>query len=143
LATEQGIVIKIHDSRAIVKTMRSGACESCSAKNSCISQGNEMEVEALNPAGAREGDRVVLEIKAGALLKATFLLYVFPVLCMIVGAVAGEKAAQKLGMDGNALSVALSFAFLFASILVVRVKGKKMGEKEPYHPKIIRILKPR
>jgi sigma-E factor negative regulatory protein RseC len=141
LATEQGIVIKISSMGAIVKTLRSEACESCSAQHSCSTQGNEMEVEAVNRVGAKAGDRVVLEIKTSPFLKATFLLYVFPILCMMLGAVLGEKVAPKIGMGGNALSVLLAFAFFFFSIWVVKAKGEKMGKKEAYHPAIIRIIK--
>ena len=141
LATEQGIVVKVSSTGAIVKTLRSEACESCSAKHSCSSQGNDMEVEAVNRVGAKEGDRVVLEIKNSPFLKATFLLYVFPVLCMILGAVLGEKFAPEFEMDGNTLSVLFAFIFFFFSIWVVKTKGEKMGKREAYHPTIIRILK--
>lgn len=102
-----------------------------------------MEVKAVNRAGAKEGDRVVLEIKTSPFLKATFLLYVFPILCMILGAVLGEKIAPVLQMDENTLSVVFALAFFLISIWVVKVKGEKMGKKEAYHPVIIRILKSR
>jgi len=65
---------------AWVKTRRGSACESCSARHSCASpegDGQEMEVEAINLAGAAIGDQVVVSIESAALLKTSFLLYVF------------------------------------------------------------------
>ena len=37
-----------------------------------------MEVEAVNVAGARVGDQILLRIESGAVLKVSFLLYIFP-----------------------------------------------------------------
>jgi len=80
LATEEGIVIRMEGGTAWVKTRRGSACESCSARHSCASpegDGQEMEVEAINLAGAAIGDQVVVSIESAALLKTSFLLYVF------------------------------------------------------------------
>jgi sigma-E factor negative regulatory protein RseC len=76
LATEQGIVLRTDSEAAWVKTLRSSSCEGCTAKGSCHSTGggNEMEVKALNAAGARAGDRIVLSFETASLLKATFLI---------------------------------------------------------------------
>ena len=82
MATEEGIVFKLGDAgpgTAWVKTTRSSACAGCSSRDACHAEGGgkEMEVEAINTARARVGDRIVLNIKTSSLLKATFLLYVF------------------------------------------------------------------
>ena len=76
MATEKGIVLRTDSEAAWVKTVRSSACEGCTAKGSCHSMGggNEMEVKALNTAGARAGDRIVLSFETASLLKATFLI---------------------------------------------------------------------
>ena len=93
MATEQGIVIKTDSSAAWVKTIKTGACEGCSARGSCHSLGHsdQMEVKAINQAGAKVGDRIVLLFETSSLLKATFLLYVFPILLLIIGAAIGQE----------------------------------------------------
>ena len=142
MATEQGVVIKTMDSIAVVKTKKSEACEGCSSRDSCMTKGNDMEVEAINRIGAMAGDGVMIEVQTRPFLKATFLLYVFPIVCMILGAVLGEKLAPQMGYDdASALSAILGFAFFFISVWIVKTKGKKMGEDEAYRPKIVRILK--
>jgi len=100
-----------------------------------------MEVAVINRIGAKEGDRIVLNIQSGPFLKATFLIYMFPILCMVLGAIIGEKLSLSLDFGKSALSAAFGFSFFILAIGMVKIKGKKMGETEAYRPKIIRILK--
>jgi sigma-E factor negative regulatory protein RseC len=141
LATEQGMVITTHGGTAVVKTKKSEACAGCSSQNSCNSKGNDMEVSVVNDIGAKKGDDVILRIQTAPFLKATFMLYLFPILFMMGGAFLGERLALRFDFDESVLSAILAFSFLFISILIVKAKGKEMGENEAYHPKIIRIIK--
>ncbi|MEJ2099311.1 MAG: SoxR reducing system RseC family protein [Desulfobacterales bacterium] len=77
MATEQGVILRTDSQTAWVKTVRSSGCEGCSAKGSChtMGGGQDMEVKALNTAGARVGDRIVLSYETPSFLKATFLIY--------------------------------------------------------------------
>lgn len=145
MATEAGIVTKIgSESRqtAWVKVMPSSACEACSSRHSCTAKpgGDEREVEAINPIGAAVGDRIQLSISTGSLLKATFLLYIFPVLCMLAGGIAGHIIAAHLLWDTSVLSAIAAFACLAAAMLVVRLGGNRMAQSTAYRPRIIRII---
>ena len=142
MATEQGIVIKTDSGTAWVKTVKSGACAGCSARGSCHAMGNsdEMEVKAINQAGAKVGDRIVLSFETSSLLKATFMLYVFPILLLIAGAAIGHEMAPKFGFDPSGFSAIIGFAFFFAAVLVIKAKAGKMAKKNEYRPKITRIL---
>lgn len=141
MATEEGIVLSATPTIARVKTKKSEACESCASRKSCgvMGGGNDMEVDALNTAGARAGDRVVLKFQTASLLKATFLLYVFPILCLLGGAIIGQQAGEHFSVDPSACSAVLGFAAFGLSILVVRIQGNAMGQKKDYQPSIIRI----
>ncbi|MBW1954890.1 MAG: SoxR reducing system RseC family protein [Deltaproteobacteria bacterium] len=143
MTTEEGIVIDIRGETARVKTQKTGACESCSARTSChaIGGGKEMEVDALNTVGARIGDRVVMGFETASLVKASFLLYVLPILCMIAGGFLGEEAAGIFGLNPAFLSVLTAFLFLGLSFVFIRIKGNRMGRTESYRPKIIRVVK--
>ena len=144
MATEEGIVFKMGSSAAgtaWVKTTRSSACASCSSKDACHvgGGGKEMEVEAINTAGARVGDRIVLNIKTASLLKATFLLYVFPILAMIAGAVLGQKVALMRGTDPSGLSALFGFLFFGLAFIVIRVTGRRLSTNASYKPEIIKV----
>ena len=142
MATEQGIVIKADSRAAWVKTVKSGDCAGCTARGSCHSMGNsaEREVKAINAAGAKEGDRILLLFETSSLLKATFLLYVFPILLLIIGAVLGQEMAPRLDFSPSGLSALTGFSFFFTAVLIVKIRANKMALKKEYRPKVIKIL---
>ncbi|UCH21751.1 MAG: SoxR reducing system RseC family protein [Deltaproteobacteria bacterium] len=143
MATEEGVVIKINATSAWVKTTRTGACKACSARGSCstIGGGKEMEVEAVNDAGARVGDRIVLSFETASLLKACFFVYVFPILLLILGAAVGFNAAPLLDLNASGLSAVCGFSSLLLAFWFVKSRGNRMARNKKYRPKIIRILK--
>lgn len=143
VATEEGLVITAGPTIARVKTKKSEACKACASRKSCsvMGGGNDMEVDALNLAGARAGDRVVVKFQTASLLKATFLLYIFPILCLFAGAVSGQAIGEKTGLNPSACSAAVGFLFFAGSILFVRKKGNALALKKDYQPAIVRIKK--
>ena len=142
MATEQGIVLRTDSGAAWVKTVRSSACEGCTAKGSCNSMGGgkEMEVKALNTAGARVGDQIVLSFETASLLKATFLIYVFPIILLIVGAALGQVLAPYIELGPSTVSVLLGFVFFFTALFIIKVRANKMARKNAYQPKITKIV---
>jgi sigma-E factor negative regulatory protein RseC len=146
LATEQGIVIKAglphRENMALVKTVQSSACSSCSARHQCSpdAQGKDREIEAINLVNAKAGDVIQISMDNSALLKATFLLYVFPIICMLVGAFAGNGMGKAWGMDPSTLSVLAGIVCFAAAIVVLRKQANVMALKSKYQPKITRII---
>jgi sigma-E factor negative regulatory protein RseC len=142
LATEQGIVIRTDSRAAWVKTIKTGDCAGCTARGSCHSLGNnnEMEVKAINEAGAREGDRIVLSFNTSSLLKATFLLYVFPILMLMIGAVIGQGIAPNIDLNPSGCAALTGFSFFFAAVLIIKARANRMALKNEYRPKIVKII---
>ncbi len=144
MATEEGIVLKLQSpTTALVKTTKSSACKGCASKESCNSMGTgkEMEVEVINPSNAKEGDKVVIEFKSSSLLKASFLIHIFPILCLVAGAIVGQEVAVKFSLDKSAASAMFGFLFFVLAFLIVRLVGEKMADKDSYKPRIIRVKK--
>lgn len=143
MATEEGIVTKTESTTAWVTTTKTAACESCAAKTSCSALGGatEMEVKVINTAGAKIGERVVISFETSPLLKATFLLYVIPVLFLLVGAFVGEKMSLYFHASASILSAVAGFLFFGLAILFVIFKGNRLAKRDEYCPKIIRIIK--
>ncbi len=143
MATEEGVVTRIESAAtAWVKTTRSGACKSCSARSSChsLGGGEETEVEAINHAGAKIGEKVVLSFDTSPLLKATFLLYMFPILALLAGAFIGQQLAADFRLDPSFLSAVLGFLCFGLTFAFVRAKGNQLAKKEEYRPKITRVI---
>ena len=141
MATEQGVVVRIDAAGAWVKTVRSEACDSCSSKGAChtMGGGKEMEVAVLNPIGARVGDRVVIKLGTSPFLKATFLVYMFPVLLLVVGAAAGEWISRSAGLGSPLPSALLGFGSLAAGLVFMRIIARRLAEKAEYRPRITRV----
>ena len=146
MAIEQGVVTRLsadaEPATAWVKIVRTGACESCGSRHSCaMGKGDPAdEVEALDPLQVRIGDRVQVTLSTGSLLKATFLLYLFPILCMILGGSLGHWLSPRLNRPDSATSMVLAMVFFAVAMIIVRTQGRRMGLKNDYRPRILRVI---
>ena len=144
MATEKGTVVRVDSSSAWVKTTRTKACDTCQARSSCHTLGGggeDIEVEAINEAGAKVDDTVVLSFKTSSFLKATFLVYMLPILSLMAGIAMGHAAASLFHLDPSAPSVIIGFLFFVIAIWFVKIKGNKLSQTNEYRPKIIRIVR--
>ena len=65
MITENGIVTQADTGTAWIKTIRAGACESCSSRESCGTghSSREMVITVKNTLGVKQGDHVVVGIE--------------------------------------------------------------------------------
>jgi len=98
-----------------------------------------MEVEAINTANAEVGDLVVVSFDTGQLFMLSFLLYVFPIIVMIIGALFGEHIAKNFNGNPSTYSAIFGFSFFFVAMGVVKLKDKKARKSGKYRPEIIKI----
>jgi len=142
MATEEGIIIKVNETTAMVKTNQMTACESCAEKDTCHSTGGIgkiMEVEAENTANAQLGDTVIVTFETSKLFMLSFLLYVFPIIVMIFGALLGERVAENFNGNPSAYSAVMGFGFFFIAMAIVKLKDKKARKTGQYRPEIIKV----
>ncbi len=143
MATEEGIVKKVDCQKAWVETTRSAACEHCCAKGMCHhlgGGGKDSVVEVINAIGAAVGDRILINFKTASYLKVLFLLYVFPVLCLLAGAFIGQGLAPVIMLDPSAASAIFGFSFFGIAVLFIKVRANRMAAKDDYRPRIVRII---
>ena len=145
MAIEKGIVVDMGAAggrTAWVETVASSACESCSSRESCHAGPGKStrKVEAINEVGAKIGDHIQLSMDSASLLKASFLLYLFPILCMLAGGLTAQAIFSRFFQDPSYIAAGTAFLFLGVALLVVRIKGNRLGAQAAYQPKIIRIL---
>jgi len=141
MITEDGIVTHTTPETAWIKTIRSAACESCSSKDSCgVSHhpSEEMTIMVPNTLGVEKGDRVIVGMDSAPMLFLSFLLYVFPIILLIIGALIGDALAPALEMSGSALSMGFGFLFFAVAFLIIRKKQAGMSEKDKYKPFLVR-----
>lgn len=113
---ETATVISLREGLAKVVLVRSDACGSCSAKSMCHpSSGEMMSMEVRNEAGAAPGDKVIVSLPEGELLKASATAYLMPAVAAVAGGAVGwSRTGTDLGaIIGCVTGLGLATAYLF------------------------------
>lgn len=97
-------------------------------------------IEAFNFAGARNGDRVKIQVKAVACLKALIWVFGTPILLLIAGALLGGYIATNAGKSSDAFSALFGACGLIIGMSVLLVFRKKLNKKK-YQPVITMVIK--
>ena len=105
---EVGFVHKIKGSTATVRFERKTACENC---NMCLKPREEMYVELKlrNSLNAKVGDKVEVTMGQRAVLTASFIVYVAPLLVMAIVLGATFKLELWISLVASLGSLVLSF----------------------------------
>jgi sigma-E factor negative regulatory protein RseC len=140
MITENGIVTNATADTAWIKTTRSGSCESCSSKDTCGTADsiNEMIVTVNNTLNVEEGDHVIIGLATKPMLFLTFLLYVFPIILLTIGAVIGNSLAVSFQMNPSFISMIFGFSFFGLSFYFIRKKNNALANEEAYKPFLVR-----
>jgi sigma-E factor negative regulatory protein RseC len=140
MITETGIVTNATPSVAWIKTTRKGACEACSSKKSCTTANSQkdMIVTVKNTLNVEKGDTVVIGLATRPILFLTFLLYVFPIILLTIGALIGNSLAPVLKMDPSLVSMIIGFFFFGLSFYFIRKKNNSLSKKEEFKPFLVR-----
>lgn len=141
--TVKGIVESIEGGWAWVLTRRTGACSHCSQNNLChmVEGMDRMVVKAKNPARARKGDEVELYLSTKTKLKGLFILYMFPVLGLLIGAFSGNSLSGVLGLHKELGIVLFTLSGLILAFLMARYVAHRMDARGQLTPIISRVLR--
>ncbi len=139
---EIGVIKQVKGIMAIVIVQKKGACEGCAASGVCSPSESGMEIEALNPVGAKERQTVKVSIKPQAYLKGTLIVYGLPLVAFIAGAILGKNIGETYlkNMNSDVVSVIIGFAALASGFLIVKAWSKKTETNIEYKPVIEEIL---
>jgi len=130
---------------ALVRATGGEACGSCGCRGACqgLGGGAEREVTAINRAGATVGDQVLLTIGAGSFLKASFVVYLLPILALVIGSVIGQKYSARIWATGNPETVAVLAGLfcLVVSFILIRLFNTRFSQSQRYYPVIERVIR--
>jgi len=82
-----------------------------------------------------------MHFQTSSLLKVTFLIYVFPIIFLIIGAIIGQQLGAVFHFNTSASSATVGFLFFFVAVWIIKSRANKMAQKDRYQPKIVKILK--
>ena len=138
---EEGLVISVSDGNATVQMIEGGGCQSCASAGTCKAGSGGRTLDAINKAGAAPGQHVVVDIESGAFLKASFIVYMVPVIFLFVGAYLGDFAARQMPgvMEAESWQAAGGVLFLALSILGVRLYDRKAKSTKGLRPVVVKI----
>lgn len=126
----EGRVARLEGDFAVVEVTSSpAACVKCGDNSSCGKAGTgPRQYSVPNTAGVRVGDRVVVAVPEGAVLKAAVLSYLLPLAFVLAGAAAGTA----WGGDGLP-AVGGAVCGLLAGLAALRMTNAIMARRrEPW-----------
>ena len=137
-----GRVIATADGSAVVEVPRRSSCSSCASAGGCgvstlakLFGGGTTQVEIADSLGLRPGDKVVVTIGDGALVQASLLAYLLPILAMAAAAALAAQAGA--GDMGSALAAA---AGLGIGLLLTFQLTRARRLRDAFQPTLIRRI---
>ncbi|MDA3863867.1 MAG: SoxR reducing system RseC family protein [Deltaproteobacteria bacterium] len=118
---EYGKVISSQDAVAEVQINRPEACDNCPGKNAChtLSGGKIHKARVHNLCNCQPGDLVKIEIPADRLLFSAFLVYFFPAVSLLTGAIIGHFNYEITPFSRDLASVIFGISTFAISVLIV------------------------
>lgn len=139
--TQTGIVRRVKGSTAEIEITRGtacgGKCSSCSG--GCTGTG--IIVSLNNGVGAKAGDRVQIESRAGSVVGSALIAYLLPIVMMIFGMIFGGAIIQKIFPDVNTdiAGLVFGFAVLLVFYYVLKIVDRRLlaNKRQPVISKIL------
>ncbi|MBN1350535.1 SoxR reducing system RseC family protein [candidate division KSB1 bacterium] len=136
---ELGEVLRIDEEKAYVRIAKSEHCAGCNACD-MFDNGRPRELIVRNSAAAQVGDLVEIDINPKSVVKASFLIFIFPIIAMILGYVLGKHLSSHLGISAEPSGIIGSVACLALSFLAIFIYDKSFATDTP-SASIIAIVK--
>ncbi|MEO5332611.1 MAG: SoxR reducing system RseC family protein [Magnetococcus sp. YQC-5] len=144
---EEGIVIALDGAFAVVSGQRQKSCGTCHSANTCgvLSGGlgqRAIKIRARNPCNAQVGERVFIEISERSFLKASFLVYILPLVVLFAVVSWARYLVVTFGwvIDIEAFSALVGLLALVVTFYWLRQRSKRMEMNEQEAPVIVEIL---
>ena len=126
-----------------VLTERHSACGGCQTTHGCSTclSSSKIKAKVHNPVGARPGDVVEIHMASRAVWQGALILYGFPLMGLILGAITGAGIGGGEGYaDENTAAVLTGLGGLLAGLFLAIVTGNSRYAKTHLVPTIIRVV---
>ncbi len=141
MVTEQGVIERVFQQKAIVHIRKSSSCASCKSRDGCgVLSGKEILIEVSNDLGVKVGDHVEISVPKGSLLRLSLLVYFLPIVALVIGAFAGSVWAQSFGVGSTLASIVGGGFCMGITFLILRKFDRAVQDKRGYRPFMTRIL---
>lgn len=141
---QTGKIVAVEPGVAWVQTLRESACSSCSARKGCgtavlnkMSSGKSMQTLVVDTLDCQVGDDIVVGVPDDALLKASALVYLLPLVAMVLFAL----VADAIWATEEIYTIFSSFAGLALGFMGVRKLGQQSSIKDVTEPVMLRKVR--
>lgn len=138
---EIGIVKSTEGVIAKVIIERKSICDQCTVGTCKVTEGGA-EIDALNSARARIGQKVRVVIRPYTYLKGSMIVYGIPALALIIGAISGKEFFSHYfkGIDPDIVSAISGFGAFIISFIPIKLWSSRMEKRTDIKPVIEEIL---
>jgi len=139
-----GQVIESRGDKALVRVRRHEACKDCGRCGGALGGPDTKDslVEVSDPLGVAPGMTVRLEGDDSSVLKASFIVYIIPLLAFIAGVIVGQNMTSYLSLVWNGEIAGLLLGFVFMGLTYWRIRqwDNRLGKDSRYQVKITDIV---
>lgn len=138
---ETGVVKGVEGPFARVAVAKKSICDRCTA-GTCHLTDEGAELDAINEAGAKVGQKVRVVLKPYSYLKGSLIVYGLPAAALVLGAVLGKEVFSRYmpGMSPDTVSAIFAFSAFVLSFIFVKLWSMRAEKKVEYKPVIEEIL---
>jgi sigma-E factor negative regulatory protein RseC len=134
-----GQIVDVKENIAVVLVRRHDVCSKCGGCGVAVSGSGENYVEAQNVINAAVGQTVKVVTDTAHVLKASFVVYMVPMLALLVGIYVGQLLDGAFGILAR-FDIIMGIAFLVGSYVIVRGYDKKMASDGRISASVIEVL---
>jgi len=142
LLLEEGVVVAVDGETVQVSVARGSACGGCSQQGACSPldpAGQEIVIHVDNHLDARPGQRVVVGVEEGMVLRGAAWVYVLPLVTFFSGYWLGGKLAP-VGEGESGVAILGALLGLFAGLGAVYWRFRRANASAAYRPRLVKAL---
>ncbi len=143
---ETAKVIAIKNRHITVESVVKSSCSGCQQIDSCGSgqvakafPQKKLLMQFSSDFPVNLGDIVVIGLSEAILLKSAWQVYMWPLLGLIFGALAGQSMVEQGLVNHEIVAIALSFVFGYLGFYLARRKQSSMASSRQWSPVILRV----
>lgn len=134
-----GQVVDVKNDIAVVMVRRHDVCSKCGGCGVAVSGRGDNYVEAINVVNAAVGQTVKVVTDTAHVLKASFVVYMIPILALLVGIYVGQLLDGTFGVFAR-FDIILGVVFLLSSYLIVRGYDKRMASDGRASASVVEVI---
>ena len=143
---EEALVSRVKNYQVWVHTLKTSSCGKCTQSSACSTSLLEKYIPKRDIAvdtdlSLAAGDKVLVGIDEGILIKSSLLLYIVPLAALFLGAVTGEFLSGFVTSLSSDIVISISGLFFFIfSLLILNSLQRFMLIQHFARPVVIRKL---